>query len=373
MFYSDSRLLAPGSLSCCHVANTDFEFELAHPSAVPLAKAWGKHHFCLQLQYLPLLYGGPQDQVAVTAFPEKAFLESLEKLAWRKNEPLPTLVLLNEMDPFLNGECLSWGYSQQVAEWAKMRNMKYDIPVDWSVIQLVNNKAFSFKYTPFKEARLIWNRAELEDFLKSFEGIKVLKTCFGLSGQGNRLVDTPALSNELILFCDKEWAHGRPLVAEPWVDRIFDFSTQWFLDKAGRIDLLGSTVFATNAKGAYQGTVAGNENELFGEFLPYLEEHKRKVQEMLLDLSKMGFFGHVGVDALLYRFTEKKNICLYPIVEINARKTMSWVALRMQQKWFKDQTISLNLTNQTQDGISLLPRHIPGVKPFKRNLSLLIL
>jgi hypothetical protein len=44
----------------------------------------------------------------------------------------------------------------------------------------------------------------------------------------------------------------------------------------------------------------------------------------------MGYCGHVGIDAFIYLWEGKQR--LHPIVEINGRKTMSWVALQMPKK-----------------------------------------
>ncbi len=51
-----------------------------------------------------------------------------------------------------------------------------------------------------------------------------------------------------------------------------------------------------------------------------------------MDVAKLGFFGFIGADALLYRHLENQSICLYPLVEINGRQTMSLVALRLQKR-----------------------------------------
>ena len=59
-----------------------------------------------------------------------------------------------------------------------------------------------------------------------------------------------------------------------------------------------------------------------------------------------GFFGHLGVDAFVY--SEKR---LQPVVEINARKTMSWVALALQQKKKPGKTVRLSFS--PKEGVSL--------------------
>ncbi len=359
-----------------HLANTDFEFELAHPHNQPLVQQWGRHSLCMQLQFLPLLYASSEDLLAVSAFPSESFLTVLQQLNWRRGDALPSLCHLDSIEPFKGLNCLSWGASHQIQEWAAKRQMSYQAPSDWQMIKEINSKAFSFRYTTLEEAALITNAQELNAWFKRVPGLKVLKTCFGLSGKGNRVTTQETSWQSLLTFCEKEWNEGRPVVAEPWLDRCFDFSTQWMIHRDGRCDLLGPTVFETDSHGTYLGTLAGPDEWLFGSLLSHLNEHIRIAQEVLKDLIKKGFFGYIGIDALLYRCPKSQQVLLYPIVEINARQTMSLVALRLQQRWFSDQMIRLAFAPSEDPRPALLPLevytqdHSHSIRTFKRKLVL---
>lgn len=342
-----------------YIANIDFEFELTHPTNLSLEESWLKRLHCLQLQFIPLLYAEEGDVVAVTSMPDQKDIERLEKSLGRA---LPSLVMLKEIAPFADQICYSWGPSLKIAAWAKERHMIYNIP-EWSVIQQINSKAFSHTYTTLKEAALLHNKVELMCWIGSFEGPKVIKNCFGLSGSGHRFVNDQI--DPLLAFCEKEWKAGRPVIGEPWLKRVFDFSTQWFLHSDGTIELLGSTVFETASNGTYLGTLAGDEKILFGGYWNYLEEHKVICRKMILDLFELGYYGHVGVDALLY---ESDGIKLYPIVEINGRQTLSLAALRLQKNHFMGKTITL-VFSKDEAGMGLLPSHLGG-RAFSKNLQI---
>ncbi|CUI15874.1 conserved hypothetical protein [Candidatus Protochlamydia naegleriophila] len=363
-------------MKAVHLANTDFEFELANLHNQPLARQWSRNALCMQLQFLPLLYAAQGDLVAVAAFPSQLFLDALQNVSWRKGVELPSLAHLDGMEPFRGHNCLSWGSSQQVQRWAKEREMIYYAPTDWQMIKEINSKSFSFRYTSLEDAALITSAQELSAWLKQVPGSKVLKTCFGLSGKGNRVVHQEAPLQGLLNFCEKEWNEGRPVVAEPWLDRCFDFSTQWMIHPDGQCRLLGSTVFETDPHGAYLGTLVGPDNLLFGPLLCHLNAHLKAAQEALKDLFEKGFFGHVGIDALLYRCPKSLQIKLYPIVEINARQTMSLVALRLQQRWFPDQVIRLAFAPSEDPRPALLPLEVytkdsqNPIRTFKRKLVL---
>lgn len=219
----------------------------------------------------------------------------------------------------------------QVRTWAEARQMQYPLP-NWEIARFVNSKSFSFHYSTLSQAALIHDEKALREWLIKTEGRKVLKTCFGLSGKGNMLFEGKIASQELLDFCRQEWNQKRPMIAEPWLDRVLDFSTQWYIHPDGNIEEMGATRFETDSKGIYQGTLAGPEHLLFNSFKPFLNEHRIVAKKALKDMLKMGFFGYVGVDALLYRGEDKETLSLYPIVEINARQTMSLVALRLQKK-----------------------------------------
>ncbi len=352
-----------------YLANTDFEYELSNPFGQSIEQNWERHPTCMQLQFLPLLYSSPNDLVAVSALPDPVYLKNLQSLL---NSPLATLIPLKEIQPFYNLTCLSWGPSLQVQAWARERQMNYPMPTNWSMVQQINSKEFSVKYSPLSESIIIDSFSTLKGWLESFTGTKVLKTCFGLSGLGHLIIDDNKPEEKISAFCLKEWQNHRRIIGEPWLNRLFDFSTQWFLSKEGQVELLGSTVFETNSKGGYLGTLAGDESSIFHLYLPYLHEHICLVREMLGKIFELGYFGHIGVDAFLYKCRHTNETCLYPIVEINGRQTLSYVALRLQQLRFSDQVIRLSFKTISDEMVSLLPRHLKNGKgktfSFKRQL-----
>lgn len=338
-------------MSQVYIANTHFEFELASSCSNPIEKSLYQHKLCLQLQFLPLLFASDEDLVAVTQLPDQSYLENLENMI---GKPLPKLVLMHEIYPFIGKKCLSWGPSRQVAAWAAERQMEYSLP-SWEIIREINSKAFSYSFSPFKEAKLIFNQTDLESWILSTKGVKVIKSCYGLSGMGHRLLEEKADIASILPFCQSEWRKGHPVVAEPWVDRLFDFSTQWVINQDKSEIFLGATVFQTNAKGGYTGTVTGEENIIFGPFINFLDEHKKIVQTLLSKLSQMGYFGPIGIDALIYLSPFDRQPMLYPIVEINGRQTLSLTALKFQQRYFPHESLEFNLKSNRSDNLGLLP------------------
>lgn len=362
--------------SLVHLANTDVEFEYALSTSRSIEQNWSRHPACLQLQFLPLLYAEPQDIVAVTALPSSDYLKNLQHMRGGL-EKTPRLALLQDIEPFQAKECLSWGPSQQVQAWANARQMVYHLPTDWKTICTVNSKAFSFLYTCLSQAALIHHEQDLIHWLNHTPGPKVLKTCFGLSGNGHRHLIDSTISKELLNFCCKEWQQKRPLIGEPWLDRVEDFSTQWLIHPNQAIEWIGATRFETDHQGNYKGTLVGSEKILFASLQSFLEEHKSIAQKALKEIASKGFFGFIGIDALLYRHPHHQSICLYPVVEINARQTMSLVALRLQSRICPQHTLRLTFQKGDFNIFSLLPNQLINstgkVIRFGRQLNITII
>ncbi len=363
-----------------HIANTDFEFELSRTTSLPLEDALEQHPVFLQLQFLPMLYAQVGEGVAVTALPEEAFYEHLLSLGlWSSRADMPKLVLLHQ--PLLNAveQLLPWGRSPQVAMWANRQSIPFSLPA-WETTCQVNSKQYSFNCAPkLPHARLLWNEGELADWLQQGCFDKVLKQCYGFSGRGHRIIPqefplTPTAIKAIQTFCQAEWSRCRPIIAEPWVSRLFDFSTQWYVEEHSEgemgnggqtspVRLLGATVIKNNARGAYESTLCGEEKEIFQEYYPFLEQHKAVAHVILKALRQEGFFGHVGIDALIYKDLYNPSMALlHPIVEINARQTMSLAALMFRHKWFPQKKIAFSFSAPQPHLIPLLPTTLAGKK-----------
>lgn len=315
-----------------HIANANFESELASPDSMTVEALIQRHPIFLQLQFLPLLYAAPEDGLAVTHNP------------WPSSKQCH---LFNETHfPYKRIE--SWGASPSVAAWAGKKKLAYSMP-DWNVVKQVNSKAFSFtESTKLPGSTLLHTMEELEKWERSIEGPKVLKSCYGVSGKGHLFLPSPHMKK----FAQQEFKAGRQLIAEPWVERKLDFSTQWMIHPDQKIDFLGGAILFNDQRGQYQSNQVGDLIFLFGKYFPFFERHKEEVFPILQKMAMLGYFGNVGIDAMIWGADQ-----LHPVVEINARKTMGWIALEISKRHFPKQTIALsylkksNLTNLLPDAI----------------------
>ena len=338
-------------MTTIHIVNANFEAELEGRTSFDLEDSFGSALILLQLQFLPCLYKEQNEGVAVAMLPSDSH---------------HALHLLGDTKPLSYTHVESWGYSQMIERWSKKRGLIYKMP-PWEVVKEVNSKAFSFQGSPqLPYSALITNKEEAHKWILSFEGEKVFKSCFGVSGKGH--LRLPQDGNKLEAFLGKEFSKGLPVIAEPWVNRTLDFSTQWFIHSEDKIDYLGATVCISDDKGRYRGNQTGDADLLFGINRPHLEKHLEIVEPILKKMGRRGFFGNVGIDAMIYNKT-----VLHPVVEINARKTMGWFCIKMQKRYFPKQVIAVSY-EKNGELTNLLPRAV--LKPsgdelkFARSLTI---
>ena len=272
-----------------HIFNTNFEWELEKERNVDLEHSFSKIH----KKFLPLgkLFANPGD----TVFPEK---------------PLPNQIVN------------SWAPSKLIQEYAKKYELIYTIP-EWETIRKIQSKAFANRLSPLPGSRILESPDDLNSWLIKVPDTHVFKSFYGFSGTGHKFKTTN------LPF---------PVLAEPWVTRSFDFSTQWEI-KNGTMHYIGATVLISDERGAYKETrVSSDEEKLFGRNYPFLKEQIAYIKSKSAEFSP--FFGHIGFDAFVY------NNKLQPICEINARKTFGYLALYLLSKNQNKTTLSLTFSKE---------------------------
>ena len=342
-----------------HLANTCFETELELTAAQPIDRILEQHEVFLQLQFLPFLYGSPHDGVVVTQFPDESYWEELKALSFSP----PRHHLLRQSDPFPYEQLETWGASAAAAQWAKNHAIRYESP-SFDLVRKIQSKAYAFENAPqLPGSAILSDHIQLKKWLVDYQAQTIVfKTCFGTAGRGHMVIDPqkPVEIAKLINFLQKEWRSGRPILAQPWMERVLDFSTQWKITPEKEILFLGATLCESNERGQYKGNWVGDLPQLFGEHLHYLDKQKEVASEVLKKIAALGFFGNIAFDAMVYKadaFAQE----LYPIVEINARKTMGWVALELHKKRSSSRFLCLRYSPKDTEGKGLLPQKLKRI------------
>lgn len=350
-----------------YIANTNFELELESPIANSLEHTLRAHPICLQLQFLPLLFAGGDDQILVTDLPDLDYLKMLSELGF----VVPKLVLYSEKKFSSDLKIIPWGYSKSVESFAKVHKLTYESP-PLEIVKNVNSKAWSFRQAPkLFNACLLYSLQDLENLVKNMTHQIVLKSCYGFSGRGHCFISEPKINEKVLSFCQKEWEKQNPLIAEPWLKRILDFSSQWLVTKKGEISLVGATKMLNTPSGQYEGSIIGSAAQLFPENQEWFSEHLVTAQKILKQLRHEGYFGFVGIDAMVCEDPKSQKPFLHPVVEVNARMTMALAMLLMQKKHFPEKLLECRYERGTK---GFFPNYLNKIneKTIKFNRQLIV-
>ncbi|MBL9138099.1 MAG: DUF455 family protein [Verrucomicrobiales bacterium] len=171
----------------------------------------------------------------------------------------------------------------------------------------------------------------------------VVKEAFGLAGHNAVRLWEPQILNHQRQWIQAATATGHPVIVEPWMERVTDFSVQFEMSEAG-LRLQGFTGLLNDLRGQFLANWAAPDfarrppapvAEIFhepadiGRRLTELYEALRGLLEVRLQ--SLGFLGPVGIDAFVYR-TPEGRCRLKPVVEINPRYTMGRLTLELMKR-----------------------------------------
>lgn len=322
-----------------------------------------RHSIYLQLHYLSCILAEESEGALLMIPPEAGYFERIELLGLTA----PSILFLQGPLEQEYGVS-SWGPSLLLAEWARNKSCFYKIP-NWDLVKQVNGKDFSFDLSPkLSGAELLTSEADIIAWYHAVKGPKVLKTLYGASGRGHCILYKENEEDLAIQFFQREKVRSPCIIAEPWVERVLDFSSQWYITEEGLISYLGATICENSPRGIYRKSFVGPIDLLFKENQEFLEEHLMYAKKALEKMKDLGFFGPVGFDAMLYKHPQTSKVTLQPIVEINARRTMGWAALKLYQKLHLERLTSFSYELKKTGRESFLPHY--AIDGKKRPISL---
>ncbi|MEU5325840.1 preATP grasp domain-containing protein [Streptomyces parvus] len=206
----------------------------------------------------------------------------------------------------------------------------------------VNGKIFSrelidsvgLRPVPGGVARTVGDLSVLLDRHMADGGRAVVKESLGVSGRGMVVLKDRTAAARLLRLIERRGASATAdLVVESWVERAQDLNYQFLVTRTGEVRF--ETVKAAVLRdGVHQGhsfpvrlsdTVAG--------------ELRDAAEVIGQALHKEGYFGMVGVDAML-----APGDVLYPCLEINARFNMSTYQSRIAERYVPDGTHAVAAT-----------------------------
>lgn len=307
------------------------------------------HPVYMQLHYLSSLVAKKGERALFMFPPQEGYVERLHK---KLSNEYPVLHM-QEADEKV--EVSSWGASLSLAKWVEGRQGKYQMPY-WDVVKQVNGKDFSYQLGPhLPGAELLKTASEALSWCQKVKGPKVLKSLYGASGRGHLILLHEREEEKIAFFMKRVGA----VIGEPWVERLLDFSSQWYIEKQTKeYSYVGASICKNSSRGIYRGSLVAPEEVLFASYKDLWQEHLYHAKRALQKMAELGFFGNVGFDAMIYLHPCSQKKQLQPILEINARKTMGWVAVELFHKLKLQQETLFEYTLRKTGKENWLPEEI---------------
>jgi len=122
---------------------------------------------------------------------------------------------------------------------------------------------------------------------------------------------------------------------EKALDKQLDFSMQFEIIDKEKTQFLGFSIFQTNDKGAYEKSLLDTQERLKEHITRFIDKEllfqtQRILTGIIHEMIAPYYSGIIGVDMLIYK--SGGSFHLHPCIEINMRKNMGYLALRLSEK-----------------------------------------
>jgi hypothetical protein len=300
--------------------NADFETELASAG-----RAYRRPHsfVALNRRLAPhlLRLAGEGDALLVEESPS----ESLLSEAARRGVEVVTLDRARKQA----GRIFTpWGWTPGAVAVGERAGARVEaVPLE--IVRRVNSKLWSHALEQelgieMAGARAAASFAELEEALARAcprpDDKWVIKSPFGFAARERVLGRGARLEGAQATWARRRFAAGETLIFQPWLERVREYGVTLEIARGGEIDLVGISDLQTNGAGTGTGYLLGRKIDSGRR--AELESVGRAVGARLF---REGYFGPAGVDALEHAGG------LHPLLEINARYTMGFVALAIER------------------------------------------
>lgn len=236
---------------------------------------------------------------------------------------LPNVILENRV---LN----TFAVTEAASKWCEQCKLQYDYP-NMDIIKTVNSKLYSYHLRnelyidvgsklamSSEDMMLIGN-----EILSAGKNV-IVKDMFGVSGKGNILINSMSMLQRIVKFIQNQQNQGKKVefLLEPFLEKELDFTCIAFINKDGSSSILDIQCMYANGF-AYSGTA---QLTLDLKEKIYQSNYVTVVSEVCKALYQSGYYGDVCIDSMILKNNE-----FVPVVEINARKSMTYMKYHLDQ------------------------------------------
>ncbi|MBN2596289.1 MAG: hypothetical protein JXR82_05845 [Marinifilaceae bacterium] len=303
------------------------------------------------LDVLPMFFADKMDTVLVHQLPDQRFINLLTKagLSLPNFKPLSAALADSEFIKMPKGSLHPWGWSPRIhhilkpfkescsinflnqpnAFWKEEHRELYCRKKALEVVkEAINCSKNSLFINIDQTAQICTSVSEVENLMNKWKQI-VIKAPLSSAGRGIQILRYATLNESIIQSINGILASQSYVMVEPFLNKVFDFSLQYYCNGKGELDYLGLGFFETDSKGQYLSNYLGG---IPSEIKALLTENK--ILELQTCISKIlsdsdiatNYTGYFGVDCMLVLNREEK-LRIHPCLEINLRYNMSTLAL----------------------------------------------
>ena len=247
---------------------------------------------------------------------------------------LPKLIIRTKSSRLLsNSQGVAWGWSQQSIDRLTGAGAVCT-PPPLETIKKINNRKFCNEIGIENDFGVPGSQfcMSMYDFQKAVDALQseyplVIKPAFGGSGFGIKVVNSIEEIQANHGHIENCIQHGG-FTLEPWCKRIYDLSTNLYLNSDGRIENMRHQRLFSNDYGSFFGIYLSPHDSLLEKWTQRLSETAIRASE---EISKTGYFGPLGFDSFVYK-SKDSGESLAPVIEINGRHVMSHITYAIRDQ-----------------------------------------
>ena len=184
------------------------------------------------------------------------------------------------------------------------------------------------------------SEANVLSAIEEYGGTAMLKAPWSGSGRGVHPVHKLPLPKQTRLWVRRTLQTQGGVEVEPLYHKVQDFAMEFWAEE-GHVRYEGLSLFETTAGGVYAGNLVASEEEKEARLTTYfsptlLHDVKMHLTNLLNEANLPTWYtGPLGIDMMIVNplnpkpSTQNSTPQLHPLVELNLRMTMGWVALQL--------------------------------------------
>ena len=239
-----------------------------------------------------------------------------------------------------------WGWSTAAISLGTKLGLKFAAP-DSEVVRFVNSREFlaprdgcrslatETEAQKLPGGQLCWSVEQAHEALQNFAELGfsswVIKSNLSQAARNRVCGDGVALPLTTHNWLQKRFSEKQPVYVEPWFERVAECGLQFHVpagSEDGSIEFLGGCEMLTDNSGRYRGSIVSTN------VAGWWQRAMQPCKNIAEDARQLGFSGPMGMDCMLVRHPQNRQLWLRPCHDVNGRFTMGRVALSLR-RWLQ--------------------------------------